>query len=255
MLRCVLSPVKSPAKSPKKPPKLMPGGSPLSAEKALSSPDFRYRGRFGSRQLRDTLNLSRQSINSELLPKILLGSDVKRLLLSYNSIDTLFGLRPSDALEALDVSGNRLLKNLLGFPKFPQLKSIAVQKTPFAQSTTHRIACILVCPTLTQIDGFKVSPEEKKFAKSFPQGSASLIRAGWTCTPSPPAPQEIRVIRRQLTDLLTPAERKARFESVLPDGILDGDREEIGRRDFIFLRNCQPFLNDDTPANGEEPGG
>jgi hypothetical protein len=255
MLRCVLSPVKSPAKSPKKQPKGILGESPLSSEKALGSPDFQFRGRFGSHQVLDTLNLSRKSINSKLLANIWLGNDVRKLLLSKNSIDTLMGLRPSDALEVLDVSGNKLLKNLLGFPKFPQLKSIAVQKTAFAQSSMHRITCILVCPTLTHIDGLKISPDEKKFANLFPRGCASLVRAGWTCTPNPPAPQEIRVIRRQLTDLLTPAERKARFESVLPDGILDADPEDLGRKDFIFLRTCQAFLNNDLQANEQETVG
>jgi hypothetical protein len=255
MLRCVLSPVKSPARTPKKPPKRLPGESPPPAEKASRYPDFQFRGRFGSYFVHDKLNLSRRSINSDALPNIWLGSDVKRLLLSDNSIETLLGLRPSDALEALDLSGNRLLRNLLGFPTFPQLKSIAVQKTPFAQSSTHRIACILVCPTLAQIDGFKVSADEKKFAKSFPAGCTGLVRAGWTCTPTPPAPHEIRVIRRQLTDLLAPAERKPRVDSVLPDGILEADPGEIGRRDGVFLRTNQALPSDDAPVDQEEPVG
>jgi Leucine-rich repeat (LRR) protein len=122
-------------------------------------------------------------------------------LLNGNNIEHLLGFPPSDFLEYLDLSSNPLA-SLRGLPVFPKLKTILVKGTPFAQCNYHRVALVLACPTLTSIDGLRVSRADRKFAKTFPEECRNLARLGWNGSPLPPSPEAVKAIHSQLSDSL-----------------------------------------------------
>jgi hypothetical protein len=180
----------------------------------------------------DTLVLNDRGIENRQLKNLPFGSEVKTVLLRENLIESFAGMPSSATLENLDLSGNPLL-NLRGFPHFPHLISISVWNTPFGKCSSHRLALLLVCPSLRKINGIGVSPQEKRHAEAFPSDCINLVRAGWTGASTIPSEAQLRIIRRQLTDQWSPA----RKHSLKPIPLEWDDGE---RRDFVFLRT-QPI--------------
>jgi hypothetical protein len=83
---------------------------------------------------------------------------------------------------------------------------------------------------LTKINGIPVAIQEKQHAESFPSECTNLVRAGWTGAPLPPSESDLPLIRRQLTECLSPV----RKGTIKPIAIRYD--EECDRRDSVFLR-------------------
>jgi hypothetical protein len=89
-------------------------------------------------------------------------------------------------------------------PHLPRLTSVEFFKTPFSKQPFYRVALlILFGKTLRLIDGERINGTERQIAASYPQGSDSLVRAGWIVTYPPPTPAEMTKIKANLPVHLT----------------------------------------------------
>jgi hypothetical protein len=157
----------------------------------------------------DTLVLSSNRLTSANFGEITLNSAIKTILLNDNQLEQLIGFPTSEFVEHLDLSNNPL-PSLLGMPVFPKLKTVSVKLTPFAHGNYYRLALLLAAPSLTEIDGLRVSREERKFAKSFPEECGNLARLGWNGAPCPPSEEAVKTIHSELTDQLLALSRASR---------------------------------------------
>jgi hypothetical protein len=122
------------------------------------------------------------------LASIPLPPNIKSLNVERNHITDFVGFIPSAHLEVLKVSHNPST-SLRGIPPLPKLTSIDISDTPFARNQFYRVALlILFAKSLRLIDGDRISGTERQIAASYPPGSDTLLRAGWTVA-YPPPPQ------------------------------------------------------------------
>eukprot|EP01105_Mastigella_eilhardi_P026501 TRINITY_DN7719_c0_g1_i1.p1 TRINITY_DN7719_c0_g1~~TRINITY_DN7719_c0_g1_i1.p1 ORF type:complete len:457 (+),score=103.39 TRINITY_DN7719_c0_g1_i1:134-1372(+) len=100
------------------------------------------------------------------------------LSLRGNHITSLVGMNEFPNLTALFLANNKL-DSWRGFPVFPKLDSLRLLENPIARQPFYSVAAIsLYFKSLSKLDGFAISPEDKHQAESLPIKFALLLRRG-----------------------------------------------------------------------------
>lgn len=126
---------------------------------------------------------------------LLIHQSTREIDVSRNWITDFNGLPSLNHLETLNVSNNRI-ESFQGFPHFTHLAKITITGNPVARNEYHRIALLMICPTLKVINGDYVSPNELKIVKEYPRECASLVRAGWQIKYPPPKAEDIPKLKK-----------------------------------------------------------
>jgi len=176
-------------------------GSPAKSPGAKGSPKGIPKVRLACQIVGETANMRRKGLVDG--SPIELPENIKSLLLSDNHLSDFMCVPGSDSVTWLDASRNPL-QSLRGFPSFRRLKTADFADTPFSKGMNYRMALILVCPTLTVIDGVGVAPEERRAASAFPPECVDLVRSGWCGSLTAPAPEDIAALRRALAGRIIP---------------------------------------------------
>lgn len=126
---------------------------------------------------------------------LLIHPGTREIDVSSNLITDFNGLPGLKDLETLNVANNRI-ESFQGFPHFTHLAKITVTGNPVAKNDYHRIALLMICPTLKVINGEYVSPNEMKIVKEYPKECVALVRAGWQIKYPPPKPGDLPKLKK-----------------------------------------------------------
>ena len=167
------------------------------------------------RTFSDVTDLSNLNVHS--IKDIEMPANCYKIMLRFNPISSLEGLKQNSRIEYLDIR-NTEVDDLYGAPDMANLKEILVSQTPFSRKHNYKTALLIIYPSLKRIDGELVSQAERNLAASFSEPSTLLVKNGWIPTLRPPTMGEIEQIRQEL--LKNTREKQA--------------KNRISQKEFIF---------------------
>ena len=128
---------------------------------------------------------------------LLIHQNTREIDVSGNLLTDFNGLPSLRHLETLNVSKNKIL-SFQGFPHFTHLTNINVTGNPVAKNEYHRIALLIICPSLKVINGEYVRPNELSIVKTYPRECSELLRAGWQLKYPPPKQSDIPKLKKEI---------------------------------------------------------
>ena len=132
-----------------------------------------------------------QSLENQIIP-----SDILELDISQNPFDSFKGFPTLTQLVKLDFR-NTHIANCANFPSLPHLEKIYLAGTPLSSKSGHRIALILLVPSLKYIDNQLITSSERELAKNYQPECINLIKTGWIPDFSPPSSSQLKILMEE----------------------------------------------------------
>lgn len=147
------------------------------------------RAKLSSRGILDFSNLNFTNLSE-------LGNQkcLKTLILNELPIDSLETIPPQPFLQTI-IANNSKISSYAGLSRHPQLKSISFKNTPLSKLPNFRLCCAIVSSSnLIEINGEKITKEERQLAKKYPPIARLLIEGNWKIVVPPPNAEQFRQI-------------------------------------------------------------
>lgn len=147
---------------------------------------------------RGILDFSNQNITN--LSELGNQKCLKTLILDKTPLESLKTVPPQPFLRKI-TANNSSLSSYAGLSRFPQLRSISFKNTPLSNKPNFRICCTIVgSSTLQEINGVKITKDERFLARQYPLITKILLENQWDLVIPPPSADEFRqiVINRKL---------------------------------------------------------
>ena len=122
---------------------------------------------------------------------------LKTLILDGSPLKTLESLPSQQCLQILRAD-NSMISSFLGLSRHPQLKSISLRNSPISEIENFRVCCAIVCSNnLVEINGKRITKEERSLARKYPPIARLLLEDGWQLVIPPPSSEEFRQLAIQ----------------------------------------------------------
>ena len=202
------------------------------------------RTKLSSRGILDFSNLNFSNLSE-------LGNQkcLKTLILKGLPIDSFETIPPQPFLQTI-IADNSKISSFAGLSRHPQLKSISFKDTPLSQLPNFRLCCVIVCcSNLIEINGDKITKEERQLAKKYPPIAKILIEGNWKIIVPPPNTEQFRQIA--IDRHLSIQDVDANFSNEAADKYLKSPRSisTINRyspldEDYLVFEDEDPLVTD-----------
>lgn len=119
---------------------------------------------------------------------------LKTLILNGMPIDSLETIPPQPFLQTIKADDSEV-SSFAGLSRHRNLKSISFKNTPLSKLPNFRLCCAIVCRSnLVEINGEKITREERQLARKYPPIARILIEGNWKVVVPPPSTQQFRQI-------------------------------------------------------------
>jgi hypothetical protein len=150
---------------------------------------------------------------------------MRQLSLSYVHVTSIAGLKPQPHLETFIADGSHI-SSLTNFIAIESVRKVSLRNTPVVQQPQFVLSVLLVCPSLTSLNGKQIPPVTRERAELYPRIGRQLVNAGWFAEfPYPTQEQlaelavnyELVTPKRSLEeeDVAEPAPEIDRFDAIL----------------------------------------
>ena len=103
---------------------------------------------------------------------------MRQLNLSYVQIPSIEGLKPLPNLETFIADGSQI-SSLANFSAISGIRKLSLRQTPVSRDPQFALSVLLVCPSLTSLNGRQISETTRTRAERYPDTGRRLVDNGW----------------------------------------------------------------------------
>lgn len=175
---------------------------------------------------------------------------LKTLILNGLPIDSLETIPPQSFLQTI-IANDSNISSFGGLSRHPQLKSISFKNTPLSKLPNFRLCCAIVCcSNLIEINGVKITKEERQLAKRYPPIARLLIEGNWNVVVPPPNTEQFRQIA--IDRHLSIQDVDADFTNDVAEKYLKSPRSLNSKNKYIPLDDDYLMDEDEDPIVADQ---